>query len=134
VIGSIVLHAATHAIAIGALDLELREGDSSRWICKVMLLGEGMRIEADARLAEGELPAFGAELGELASGQRDKASLASEDGALYLAFEARSESELTIAVRLLRDRAHRVISVLETRMARADAYDVAAAMRRFPYG
>lgn len=137
-IGNLVLRTAEHAIAIGALDLELpasdgEEGARSRWRVKIVLLSEGMRVESTAMLAEEELPALGAELEELVAGRRTRASLASQDGSLYLALEARSESELGIALRILRDRERGVISVVESRIARAHAADVAGAARRFPY-
>lgn len=131
-IGSLVLRTEHQAIAIGALDLELREGASSRWRTKIVMLSEGMRIESAAMLAEEEIPALGAQLEELAQGRRSAASLASEDGSLYLAFEAHSESQLVIVVRMLREGG--VLSVAESRIARAHAGDLAAAARRFPYG
>lgn len=131
-IGSLVLRTEHQAIAIGALDIELREGASSRWRTKIVLLSEGMRIESAAMLDEEEMPALGAQLEELVAGRRTAATLASADGSLYLAFEARSESELGIVIRMRREGG--VISVAESRIARAHAGEVAAAARAFPYG
>lgn len=131
-IGTLVIRTAHQAIAIGALDIELREGSTSRWRTKIVLLSDGMRIESAATLDEEEIPALGAQLDELVRGQRSAASLASADGSLYLAFEAHSESELVIVIRMLREGG--VISVAESRITRAHAGELASAARRFPYG
>lgn len=132
-IGSIVLRAAGILLSIGAEDLEVRDRAPSRWSVKLVVAGEGMRIESHGVLREDELPALSRDIDALVAGMRTAASLATEDGTLYLTFGRRGSNEASISIRLLRDRARGVYSVVETRAARADVEDFSRRAAKFPY-
>lgn len=130
-IGSIVLRGNGMVLAIGAEDLEV--GTPSRWRVKIVLAGEGMRVETPGTLLEDELPALGRDIEALMVGDRTAAKLASHDGTLFVSIERRSEAEARIAIRILRDRATGLYSVVETLAARRDVEELAQRARKFPY-
>jgi hypothetical protein len=132
VIGTIVLRCLHYAVSIGAEDVVMGDGPST-WIATLVLLGDGMRVECSGKLREDELPGLAAQLEDLLGGKRTSASLASADGTLYVSFERRSDNELAVALRLLRDPARGVIAVTETLAGRAAVEDFAARAKRFPY-
>ncbi|MDQ3038008.1 MAG: hypothetical protein M3Y87_36775 [Myxococcota bacterium] len=132
-IGSIVLRGAGVVLAMGAEDLEVREGSPSRWSVKVGIAGDGLRIHAQGVLREDELPSLARDIDALVAGMRTAASLATEDGTLYLTIDRRGSDEAGVSIRLLRDRTTRAYSVVETRATRADIEDFARRAAKFPY-
>lgn len=128
-----MLRGAGLVLAIGAEDLEVREGAPSRWRVKIVLAGEGMRLETRGTLSETELPAFARDIDALVAGTRTAASLASEDGVVFVTIDRRGDVEAGIAIRVVRDVATGAYSVVEVRGARADAEDFARRAHKFPY-
>jgi hypothetical protein len=132
VIGTIVLRCVHYALALAADDVETGNGPTY-WRIHVVLLGDGMRVEGRARFAEKEMANLGAALEELLAGKRTIASLHSEDKAVYLSFDRRTDTEFGVAIRMMREAERGVYSAAETRTPRSQIEDFAARSKRFPY-
>lgn len=132
-IGSLVVRCAHFVVAIGAEDLEVREGAPSRWSIAIALAGDGMRIRQLATLDDRELPALARELEALQEGRRSAAHLVSKDGTLRLTFARGPEKDFIVAVWIRRDAATGLYSTAESHVSPSALDDVARRASRFPY-
>lgn len=132
-IGSIVLRGNGILVAIGAEDLDVATRGPSCWRVKIVLAGEGMRIETPGTLGEDELPALARDIDALFAGGRTAATFASADGTLFLSFDRRSEAEAGIMIRIVRDRSSGLYSSVETLAPRRDVEDFARRALKFPH-
>ena len=133
-IGSLTLRSVHYVLVIGAKDVEVVPDAPARWTVSLMFAGDGLRLDSMGVVGEDEMRAFADELDALSGGRRTKAQLATADGSLSVALERRGPIEVSVAIRLLRDRATGLYSAAETITLRSHVDEVAAQARRFPHG
>lgn len=130
-IGVAVLRCAHYQLALVA---ESEEVDQERkyFRGKVVLLGEGMRVEAPLRLYASELPVLIESLRELLDDERAKLEFVNEAANIYLSLE-RSGRSYNVAFRMVREPEIGLFSTGETRTWAAQLEELSRTAARWPH-
>lgn len=129
-IGVAVLRCAHYQLALVAESEEVDQ-DRKCFRGKVVLLGEGMRVEAPLLLYGSELPVLIERLRELIDDERTKIEFVNEAANVYLALE-RSGRSYNVAFRMMREPETGLLSTGETRTWAAQLEELSRTASRWP--